>query len=145
MGIEILKGLTLRAIEVLDDQLAFVTVDGRQFLMYHQQDCCESVSIEEIIGDLDDLIGTPILEAEEACSSNETPPGIEGPEWSESYTWTFYKLGTIKGFVTLRWYGSSNGYYGESVDISEITRIDDDRYVPFEEKEVREMLKEKYN
>lgn len=94
------------------DMIHFNTIDGRVFKMYHEQDCCESVEIDDIDGDLNDLVGAPIITAEEICS--------EGNEYSDdSYTWTFYKLSTIKGYVTIKWYGTSNGYYSESVTFEE--------------------------
>jgi hypothetical protein len=114
-----LLGLTLTEVTggVGDDSMTFTTSDGRVFFLFHSQNCCESVSVEDITGDLADLIGSPILIAEEATSS-ENPPGVE-MGYQESFTWTFYKLATIKGYVDIRWYGSSNGYYGESVEFIE--------------------------
>lgn len=115
-----LVGKTITAIEVNEakDEFKFACSDDSIYLMYHSQDCCESVSIEEIIGDLEDLIGNPLLISEEVSHINETPPefvGTDKDHVDESYTWTFYKFATVKGSVTIRWYGSSNGYYSESV------------------------------
>lgn len=111
-----LKGETLTKVEqVGDDVIRFELSDGRAFQLHHSQDCCESVVIESVVGDLSDLIGTPILLAEEA-SSEKTPEGASTDHCDESNTWTFYKLRTIKGSVDIRWHGSSNGYYSERVD-----------------------------
>lgn len=97
-----------------DSELLIFLKNGRKYRMYHRQDCCESVYIEDIIGDLDDLIGASISMAEEV-----TETGTEG-DWGDTFTWTFYKFATINGYVTIRWYGTSNGYYSESVDIEEV-------------------------
>lgn len=99
-----------------DEELRFFTSDGKEYLMYHSQDCCESVSLEDVAGNLSDLLDSPILQADE--ESNNDP--IEGRECSESFTWTFYRIATAKGLVVLRWLGESNGYYSESVDFTEV-------------------------
>jgi hypothetical protein len=77
---------------------------------FHSQDCCENVRIAQIDGDASDLVGSPLLLAEEVSSDE----GI--PEGEESATWTFYRFGTVRGYVTVRWLGTSSGYYSESVD-----------------------------
>jgi hypothetical protein len=107
----------------LEDRIIFEANDGSRFLMYHRQYCCEDVSIESVVGDFGDLIGHPILIADQ--SSCEGP--VDGADHYEhdSHTWTFYKFATIKGYVDIRWHGQSNGYYSEEVDFFEIEPNDD--------------------
>ena len=121
MKIKELIGKTLTEVINNDDELIFVCDNGDKYKLYHEQDCCEGVSIEDINGDLNDLIGKPILNAEEV-TSDENPIGIDTPKYQESFTWTFYKLSTIKGYVDIRWYGESNGYYSESVDFRKVNK-----------------------
>lgn len=102
-----------------DERIVFDCENGKSLALNHHQDCCESVYVESVVGDLDDLIGTPILLAEEAESSDD-PPGFKHEYRPESQTWTFYKLRTIKGSVDIRFHGSSNGYYSESVSFDEV-------------------------
>ena len=86
------------------------------YRMYHEPDCCESVYLDDVCGDPSGLIGTPILGAYYGDSS-----GVKAKsESDESFTWTFYRFATIKGTVTLKWYGTSNGYYSECVNIERL-------------------------
>ena len=121
----ILCGKTIEKIigGVDDEQMEFYTDDGDIYYLIHIQDCCEQVTIEDICGDIDDLIGTPILLSEEVTNSPDPEPPLPDPEYPpESYTWTFYKLATIKGAVTIRWFGESNGYYSEQVDFMKVDK-----------------------
>lgn len=136
-----LKGKILTKIETGDDgeRMTFHCSDGTVFQLKYYQDCCARCSVEDVCGELEDLLNCPILLAEEVESDKptgevlaerrkeyETEKSERGDDWYydsfedycssrfESETWTFYKLATIKGAVTIRWYGSSNGYYSES-------------------------------
>ena len=100
-----------------EGDLILTAKNGDRYIFTHDQDCCEDVTIEDICGDLSDLLDSPLLQAEEVVHKNENPPDVSVPEYQDCFTWTFYKFSTIKGSVTIRWYGSSNGYYSESVDI----------------------------
>lgn len=127
-----LVGKTLTDITNDNYEIIFTCEDGTKYKMYHEQDCCEGVSIDDINGDLQDLIGSPITLAEKKVSNEHTPErqaekdkekadALAKDEYyydsDESFTWTFYKLATIKGYVDIRWFGSSNGYYSESVEL----------------------------
>ena len=111
---EDLKGQTITNISVSYHYatMIFTLDNGERYQLYHRQDCCEGVDIEDIAGDLDDLLNMPILLAEEVSNSDDPAKSTT----DDSYTWIFYKLSTNRGSVTIRWYGSSNGYYSESVD-----------------------------
>ena len=110
---EELKGKTLVSMtgKEGEDEMFLVTDTGDRYKFHHEQDCCESVEIYDICGDFDDLVGSPLLDVREE-TSNENPP--ESEYGYDSFTWTFYVFRTIKGSVTVRCFGTSNGYYSES-------------------------------
>lgn len=118
---------TLKTISVSPDktEIRFITWFGEEFRLYHEQDCCESVAIDDICGDLNDLLDSPITLAEESTNRDE----IDGRACSESWTWTFYKLATVKGYVDIRWLGESNGYYSESVYFECTNKVDREMWI----------------
>jgi hypothetical protein len=117
-----LVGKTLKEVNISrggegEDSITFTTTDGEEYKLFHYQDCCEGVWIEDVIGDVGDLVGSPIVLA-------EVSKGDLGPleSFHESFTWTFYRIATQMGHVDIRWYGESNGYYSEEVDFALIER-----------------------
>lgn len=110
-----LEGKTIVSYSLNNRQLRLLT-NGYRYDLQHHQDCCEEVHIEDICGDMDDLVGHLVAQAAEV-SSEDPPPSDRNPS---SYTWTFYKIATIQGRVTIRFYGESNGNYSESVRVERI-------------------------
>lgn len=121
---ETLKGKTITKIVGMIEHsgmVEFYTRCGRKYTMLHFQDCCEDVSIEDVCGDVEDLLDSEIVVAEEVKNDDDVMLAqaiLEGNHY-ESATWTFYKLDTVNGGVTIRWLGTSNGYYSEEVSFIE--------------------------
>lgn len=91
----------------------FTFEDGSVYSMYNEEegtgnDC--QITLEDVNGEWDDIIGEPLTMAEEVINTGGTREG----------TWTFYRFATIKGYVDIRWYGESNGYYSETVTFRKI-------------------------
>ena len=117
---ESLQGMTLVSIEGLkenNDWVKFETIDGQKFNWYPSDgapnDCI--VFISQVDGDINDLLNTPILKAEIKTNQSENLD----PEW----TWTFFTLATIKGYVDIVWQGQSNGYYSEEPYFEKVDRF----------------------
>ena len=115
-----LLGKTPIKVEKVDEEKLYFEFEDCIYLMHHWVDCCEAVEIEDICGDLRDLVGYPILLAEESTNREDNP---KDKEWEESFTWTFYKLATVKGYVDIRWYGASNGSYSEEVSLTKCKKL----------------------
>jgi len=114
-----LVGKTFKSVSASkgDEEMVLISTDGIRYTFYHQQDCCESVDIDDIDGNVESLVGETMLMAEEVTNVDDAETRtFDKSEWIESYTWTFYKFATIKGYVTVKWLGRSNDYYSESVD-----------------------------
>jgi hypothetical protein len=125
--IDELLGKTIVFIEQIENkEILFTTSEEKRYRMFHYQDCCECVRIDDINGDLNDLRNSPLLVAEER--TQKPVKEYDDYDYGDSETWTFYTFATIKGYVTIKWYGTSNGYYSERVDFEEIGNDMNDLY-----------------
>ena len=101
--------------EIGSDNLKINFTDGSQVLFYHEYDCCESVEIDDIVGTTLSIIGKPLLKADIKESDSQAKPTNGYSD--DSCTWTFLTLATIKGYIDVKFYGSSNGYYSEDISV----------------------------
>lgn len=116
---EELIGKTLTAIKVDEKYAAwilFVVSEDEKYLLHNDEADCNDVqvTIDDINGDINDLVGSPLTMAESV--SNEA---FEKTQDAEG-TWTFYRFATIKGYVDIRWFGTFNGYYSETVTLERL-------------------------
>jgi hypothetical protein len=111
MEIEKLELKTVTKIFAEDDMVFFNTTDG-EYKIFHEQDCCESV---RLINDYQFPI-TPFfiigIDIHEENIENEY----------EVQVITTISFETDRGDFTLVWDGSSDGYYGVSVDLYKETK-----------------------
>ena len=130
VDIAVLKGQTIRKVDSWDmnDDRITLTTDKFWYDFHHEQTCCETVKLIDVVGNLDNLKGKKIVDAK--CIIVESEKTKKRPSWvswfvmtkygGESNTWTEHILVTEDGIqVIMRWFGSSNGYYGEQVDITQ--------------------------
>lgn len=101
--------LSVEGLAVGSTEVIIVTSNGT-YKMYHQQDCRETVSIDDILGELKP--GSVVLNFIE--KTNVDKPKKYSHQ--DSFTWTFYTIVTNKGYCDIKWYGTSDGYYSERVD-----------------------------
>ena len=105
ISLENLVGKTIVSIQGLETDLGiFLTCsDGSVYEWYHCDECCDIISLNDILGNISDLIGSPIVKYSK--ESREVDLLLIETGWS------FYNVATDKEFVTVRWYGESSGNY----------------------------------
>ena len=109
----------IRGCKKHSDEVTIKFTDGSCLKFYHQQDCCETVLLEDFDITPEWLIDSKIISVEERISRSEE--GVKPlNNWDESYTWSFYVIKTSSSTMVLRWYGTSNGWYSETVDIDHL-------------------------
>ena len=109
-------GLTMTSVVSDGYEVNFQSSCGKKFWLGHSQDCCEIVNIEDICGDLEDLVGSPIIQAEEVSSNNTKFSNNN----DDDLLWTFYKFATNKGSVTIRFVANLDTYYSTKVSFEEM-------------------------
>jgi len=101
------KVLEVRGLKEGSQTVTIVT-DRLSVQFYHWQDCCETVRVAQVDGDIEDVIGKTIRLFEERTVDSES-------EWGDRLRSTFYTLRTDGGDLDWRWDGRSNGYYSVAV------------------------------
>ena len=105
IGAQILGVVGLKA---QSEQLVIKT-DRGELTLKHEVDCCEAVYLEEFTGTAESLVGAIVTSFTKDTREGEQDRG------SHVEMWTFYNLVTSRQDLSLRWYGSSNGYYSIAV------------------------------
>lgn len=112
-------GKTIKSFNLNDNktELIFISEDDKIYKMfYHNMGNSECV-LEDIVGDLNDLVGMPILKAYKTIENGKSKINKFFNDWE---LWTFYNFSTIKGTITLKWVDIDDYYYSVEVQFEEI-------------------------
>lgn len=91
--------------------LVKVTLESRAYIRFiHHFECCEMVGLEDRLPELQALVGDLFVGVEEVSNDHVDPNDPNGE-------WYFYNVTTQKSEAQLRFYGTSNGYYGTEVNV----------------------------
>jgi hypothetical protein len=97
-----------------NDAILFHTSDNIIYSLWHEQEYSEIVSMKDVVGNIGVILNTPILMAEEIIEHD--PDAELNDDNYASETWSYYKFATVNGYVTISWYGKSNGCYTETAE-----------------------------
>lgn len=78
--------IDIHGAEVGGEEIIFTCSDGTKYKMYHEQDCCEDVRIEDICGDINCLLNNPITMAEDISNECSDMGPSDRMGYDESYT-----------------------------------------------------------
>lgn len=127
-----LEGLVVKEINVCEDEIMLSCDNGYNYYFYHEQDCCEEVSICHVSGDHSRLKGMRLVQVEKIEWGYDEPicedyikqqhPQLKKESiYEDSATVTDLIFRTKENTVCFKWLGTSNGYYSESVDFRKET------------------------
>lgn len=105
-----LVGETIKVIKAEKESVYIEMESGKAWHIYHMYDCCETVFVYRIDGEIADLLGKEVTRFEE----EQTDEFLFGHEPCESHTWTIYTIVAGGYKVVFYWLGESNGYYMET-------------------------------
>lgn len=116
---EIVKDIKYKKDDSLIVGVSIILESGRRINIDHFQECCEVVQLVDVAGGkLEDIIGERLIKVN--LSSRENKDEDDGTYeicYDYSNVWTFITISTFNTDLTLRWHGSSNGYYSENMHI----------------------------
>lgn len=107
---ELINQIPTKVVIENDNEIYFYLENGKIYRFYHIQECCEEVWVEDISGNLQDIVGEKIINFEKRTNKLKDTPT----------TYTYYDIDTFNYHIQIRWCGESNGYYSEEVDLEEV-------------------------